>query len=367
MKILLASPYGGLPGGISRWTEHIMNYYESLSDKGCVLKLLPMGRSRFVNVSSGKFYRLRSAIVDYRKILSSFNAMLDADRFDVMHLTSSASISLLKDLLMIGKAKSEGIRTIVHFRFGRIPELARKRNWEWKLLVRVVRKADTVIVLDKSSYDTLIEAGFRNIEILPNPVSPKVEDIVRKNEDIVRLKNTVLFAGHVVRTKGVFELVEACNSLPDVKLKMVGHVEDDMRDTLLKMAECQIDIVGEMPYDDVIREMLRCDVFALPTYTEGFPNVILESMAAGCAIVTTSVGAIPQMLEDEGDKKYGLVIPPQNVNELKKALSRMLDDESLKHECRVNAKQRVTERYSMDSVWRQLQNIWKLILSLEKL
>ena len=358
MRILLASPYGGVPGGISRWTEHIMNYYESLSKKDCILELLPMGRSRFVNVNSGKLYRLRSALVDYRKILSSFNAMLKNDKFDVMHLTSSASISLLKDLLMITKAKSEGIGTIVHFRFGRIPELAQKQNWEWRLLARVVRKADTVIVLDKSSYDTLLGAGFTNIEILPNPVSPKVVDIVRKNTDIVREKNTVLFAGHVVRTKGVFELVEACNGLSDVTLKMVGHVEDSMREALLQMAECQVDIVGEMPYEDVIREMLRCDVFALPTYTEGFPNVILESMAAGCAIVTTSVGAIPQMLEDEGDDKYGLVISPQNVSELKKALSQMLADESLKQECRANAKYRVNERFSMDSVWKQLLNIW---------
>lgn len=358
MRILLASPYGGVPGGISRWTEHIMNYYESLSEKHCILELLPMGRSRFVNVNSGKLYRLRSALVDYRKILSSFNAMLKNDKFDVMHLTSSASISLLKDLLMITKAKSEGIRTIVHFRFGRIPELAQKQNWEWRLLARVVRKADTVIVLDKSSYDTLLGAGFTNIEILPNPVSPKVVDIVRRNTDIVREKNTVLFAGHVVRTKGVFELVEACNGLSDVTLKMVGHVEDSMREVLLQMAECQVDIVGEMPYEDVIREMLRCDVFALPTYTEGFPNVILESMAAGCSIVTTSVGAIPQMLEEEDGNKCGLIISPQNVNELKTALSNMLTDDLLKQECRTNAKHRVTERYSMDSIWKQLLSIW---------
>ena len=358
MKVLLASPYGGVSGGISRWTEHIMTYYESLSDKDCMLKLLPMGRSRFVNVNSGKIYRLSSALVDYRKILSSFNLMLKSDKFDLMHLTSSASISLLKDLLMITRAKSEGIKTIIHFRFGRIPELAQKRNWEWKLLARVVRKADTVVVLDKSSYNTLLEAGFRNIVILPNPVSPKVVEIVRRNKDVVRQNNTILFAGHVVRTKGVFELLEACNALSHVKLKMVGYVEDDMRKTLLEKARCKVDIVGEMPYDDVIREMLMCDVFVLPTYTEGFPNVILESMAAGCAIVTTSVGAIPQMLEDENDKKYGVVIPPQNVSKLKKAISMMLDDESLRLECRANARRRVIERYSMDSIWKQLINIW---------
>ena len=44
------------------------------------------------------------------------------------------------------------------------------------------------------------------------------------------------------------------------------------------------------------KDYAQADLFVFPSYSEGFPNVILESMAAGCAIVTTNVGAIPQML-----------------------------------------------------------------------
>lgn len=362
MKVLLASPYGGVPGGISRWTEHIINYYNSLSDKSCVLELLPMGRTKFVNINSSIAYRLWSAIVDYKKIIHRFNSMLRNNEYDIIHLTSSASISLLKDLYMIRRAKSKGIKTIIHFRFGRIPALALEKKWEWKLLNKVIKEADEVIVLDKTSFDTLFEQGFQNISLLPNPVSNKVIGVVESNRHISREINTVLFVGHVVKTKGVFELVEACNSLPGVHLKMVGHVEEDMRKSILRIARCKIDIVGEMPYDDVIKEMLRCDVFALPTYTEGFPNVIIESMAAGCAIVTTNVGAIPQMLEDESSKRYGLLVPPQNADELKKALAHMLYDKELKHECRMNVQCRVNERYSIASVWGQLLNIWSQII-----
>ena len=317
-----------------------------------------MGRSSFVNINSGLAYRIKTAFVDYKEILSAFNTMLRENDFDVMHLTSSASISLLKDIYMIRQCRRRDIRSVVHFRFGRIPELSKRKNWEWKLLNKVVKMADKVIVLDKSSYDVLASCGYTNITMLPNPIAPEVLDIVCANEDIQREKNTILFTGHVVKTKGVYELVDACSEIEGIRLKFVGHVLDDVKEKLQNRAKCELDVCGEMPYEEVIKEMMRCDVFALPTYTEGFPNVILESMAAGCAIVTTDVGAIPQMLEPEGEKQYGIIIKPENVGLLKDALVKMLGDEQLKRECRENVRKRVVERYSIASVWEQMVQIW---------
>ena len=114
-----------------------------------------------------------------------------------------------------------------------------------------------------------------------------------------------------------------------------------------------------MPYTDVIKEMQKCDIFVLPTYTEGFPNVILESMAAGCAIISTPVGAIPQMLEDDGDGKYGLLVEPRNVQQLHDAIEHLLNDEALKQEMRQNVQRRVNERYNIDVVWSKMLKIWK--------
>lgn len=68
--------------------------------------------------------------------------------------------------------------------------------------------------------------------------------------------------------------------------------------------------------------MLKCTVFVLPTYTEGFPNVVLESMACGCPIVATSVGAIPEML----DGGAGIVIEPRNVEQLRDAVAWVLEN-----------------------------------------
>ena len=109
--------------------------------------------------------------------------------------------------------------------------------------------------------------------------------------------------------------------------------------------------------------MLSSGVFVLPTYSEGFPNVIIESMACACPIVTTSVGAIPEMLDIENGENYGLCVEPKNVEQLKDAIIRMLDNKDFASHCGINAQKRVNEMYSMTKVWQQMEQIWMKIIN----
>lgn len=362
MRVLMAAPYGGVPGGISRWTEHIINYYEQLPIRECEMEVFSISRSVFVNINSSLFFRITSAMKDYNRIIRQFKRKIRNSNYDIMHLVSSASISLLKDMYLLSYSKKQGVKTVIHFRFGRIPELSNLQNWEWKLLKKVIKLADRVVVIDKMSYETLLKQGFRNVVFLPNPVASTVIDIVSKNKPFLkRIPRTILFVGHVVKTKGVFELVEACKYLKDIHLKLIGHIEPSMRLALEKkiQGEDWLELCDEKPYEEVIKEMMSCDVFVLPTYTEGFPNVILESMACGCAMVTTTVGAIPEMLEEESGNCYGMMVEPQKTLQLKVAIEKMLADENLKERCRHNVERRVKERYNIASVWKQMINIWQ--------
>ena len=119
-----------------------------------------------------------------------------------------------------------------------------------------------------------------------------------------------------------------------------------------------MEIKGLCDLEMVIKEMLGCGIFVLPTYTEGFPNVIIESMACGCAIVTTAVGAIPEILAEDDGKPYGIIIEPQNVDQLTVAIQKMLTDTIFMQECKVNVQKRVKDRYNIDSIWQQITTIW---------
>lgn len=365
-NILLVAPYGGVPGGISRWTSHLISYYKTLKDNPVRLDLVPMGRTMFVNINMSLWERLWAAWVDYRKIFADYNNKLKTNKYNVVHLTSSGSLSLYKDLYMLRKAKRTGAKCITHFRFGRIPELREQNNWEWKMVRKVVKASDFVVVLDQKTKDALNAEGFDNVVILPNPVAPIVEKVVAENKKNIH-RNEILFVGHCVYTKGVFELIDAFKQLDkDVKLKMVGHITPDIKaailDKLTEEESKRVEICGEKPYEDVIKDMMNCDVFVLPTYTEGFPNVVLESMATGCAIVTTPVGAIPQILEpEENGEEYGVLVEPRNVAQLREAIAGLLVNEERKNAMRNRVQKRVVERYNITAVWQQMVDIWNSI------
>lgn len=360
-KILLCSPYKGTVGGISRWTGHILDYYKSIDSNIQLEQYYSVAKGGFQNTPF--LIRLYKGLTSYIPFLWKLKQKLKTNHYEVVHFISSGSISLIRDILTIKIIKRHHTKSLIHFRFGRIPQLLEQRNWEFRLLDKVLKTVNKAIVIDKKTYDALIEQGYQNILFLANPLTPKVNDIIRDNAGIIREERTLLFAGHVLKTKGVFELIEACKQIKSIKLKMIGYVTEQMKTDLIKLAGEQshtwLEIAGEKDFQQTIKEMMSAGVFVLPTYTEGFPNVILESMACACPIVTTPVGAIPEMLDIENGFNYGICVEPQHVQQLKEAILKMLEDREYALQCGLNAQKRVNELYSISTVWCELENIWQ--------
>jgi len=360
IKVLLCSPCGKKVGGISGWTAHILKYYKTVDTAIELIQYYPESGDTYQDTPLIK--RVVIGIKTYIPFLSSLRKELKSRKPDVVHFVSSASFGLIKDTLAMKISKKQNVKSVIHFRFGRIPELYQKRNWEQKLLHWVIQLADKTVVIDKLSYDTLREEGYKRVDLLPNPLVPAITEIIAKNKFVTREDRKLLFAGHVLITKGVFELIEACKEIPNIKLKIIGFVSDDMKEKLSERAGASSDewleILGEQDFETTIKEMLSAGVFVLPTYTEGFPNVIIESMACACPIVTTNVGAIPEMLDIEKGFNNAIVIEPQNVEQLKEAIIKMLDDREYAIQCGLNAQQRVNKLYSMPQVWKQMESIW---------
>lgn len=359
MRVLLISPLGGVVGGIAMWTKHIVSHMATLSDVN--ITLCDFSRKIAGLTISNPIKKWLSAAYDY--IWLTHNAIQKVKNFngDVVHICTSASFLLIKDILILQAAKKKGLRTCIHFHFGRIPQLANKHGWEWRLLLKVINMADTAIVMDKMSLSTLADIGYQNVVLIPNPISEEVEKTV-ENTTAKRIDRLLLFAGHCIPTKGVFELVSVCKNIPNIRLRMIGAISDNMRKQLIEIAGDQdnwLDIKGQVPFKETIREMKSCDVFVLPTYTEGFPNVILESMACGCPIIASRVGAIPEMLEEEEGRHYGILIDPQNEMFLRNAILTLLSNDNLKVECGNNARKRVYTRYNIQTISNQLIKTWQ--------
>lgn len=361
MRVLFATPYSKHAGGINQWAKHIVNYHQCRKDN-IELDILPMNDPKDSDRSKphSTINRIVYGVRTYTNVARNLKVKIKEKQYDILHIASSASISLLKDIWFMSIANRKGIKCILHFHFGRIPELADKQNWEWRLLKIAVKMAHKCIVLDNKSYTTLRNHGFQNIIQLANPLAPQVEHIIQQNRNITRDHNTILFVGHCIPTKGIYELVTACSKISNIHLKIIGPIHENIKSELEQITNKApwMEIKGLCDLEMVIKEMLGCGIFVLPTYTEGFPNVIIESMACGCAIVTTAVGAIPEILAEDDGKPYGIIIEPQNVDQLTVAIQKMLTDTIFMQECKVNVQKRVKDRYNIDSIWQQITTIW---------
>ena len=335
MKVLLCSPYLQsseiVSGGINIWANNLLSYRSTISSD---VELIPVSfdRKSYISASTSIINRFFLGVKDLTSSVVTAKKRMSNHDIDVIHICTSASYSLTKDIALLRAAKKSGVRSIIHFHFGRIPELITKNNWEWKLISKCLNLTSCAITMDLKSYNALRNKGYNNVVYCPNPLSLSIiEQIKAKIQSINRMDRRVLFVGHVIPTKGVYELVQACKDINNIELHIVGRAEECITEELLSIAhnkiECEwLKFRGEISHAEVLQEMMKSSVFVLPSYTEGFPNVILEAMACGCPIVSTAVGAIPEMLDINNGPNYGICVEPQDVNALRNSINVFLNN-----------------------------------------
>ena len=140
----------------------------------------------------------------------------------------------------------------------------------------------------------------------------------------------VLFVGRWDLRKGLLELVQAVAALRSQRPMLQCYIVGDGPDQAAVIAmitklnaESFILIRPSMASRDVARWMAAADLVTLPSYNEGCPNVVVEALSAGRPVVATSVGGIPELM----DESVGRLVPPRQVEPLGIALADVLDRE----------------------------------------
>jgi glycosyltransferase involved in cell wall biosynthesis len=139
----------------------------------------------------------------------------------------------------------------------------------------------------------------------------------------------LLFLGWLEEKKGIFELLDSCLQLNDkTRFSLViagkGNAEERAMEFVKDNGLVEkVDFRGWVEGKELEKLFMECDVLVLPSWAEGLPNAMIEAMAAGLAVVVSAVGNVPSVLTDG---KNGLLIRPQNVEALTKALFSLIDD-----------------------------------------
>jgi glycosyltransferase involved in cell wall biosynthesis len=255
-------------------------------------------------------------------------------RPDVVHIHFASRASSVRKMLLARLALARGARVIMHAHGGGYRDYwaglgAPARAATLQTLSRV----HCLIVLGETWREFFASLGVprERIVVLPNPVVLPTSLPKRLGRSHVRLVYLGLFS----RAKGVFDLVDALTRLkPDclgrTRLVLAGNGQLTQvrelveRRGLARFVEVR-EWLGPVERD---RLLASADAFVLPSYAEGLPMSLLESMAWGLPVIATAVGSIPEHVH-EGVQGL-LVQQPGDVSELAAAIERIVMDDALR-------------------------------------
>ncbi|SMN16821.1 Exopolysaccharide biosynthesis glycosyltransferase EpsF [uncultured Candidatus Thioglobus sp.] len=181
----------------------------------------------------------------------------------------------------------------------------------------------------------------------------------RKSE----LNNTskLIFVGWLEKYKGVFELLYACNNLHNKGIRFhltfvgSGNAEKAakhfVKEHNLKKCIVFFGWANSQAVDSILE---KSDIFVLPSWAEGFPNAMIEAMAAGLATVVTSVGVI---LDYVKDGEHAIIVPPYDVAALESALTKIILDTELRKSIASNGHQLAIDSFSVEENTKRLGDI----------
>ncbi len=351
LRICLVSPVPPPRGGLGRWTTHVHRWAAGEQDLLISqVDISPRWRSVddlavWKRVLGGGIQLLR----DYMKFLKAVRGA------HVIHLTTSGSLALVRDLVICATARLLHLPLVYHLHFGRVCEIASSNTLEWRMLLRAMNSASTVLVFDHVTGATVKKRlPHLRVEVVPNPVDLEGLPAPCPTESV---KKTAFFLGWILPSKGVEELLRAwsASSAEGWDLVLAGPINPVYRDMLVaRYRPNAVRFTGELPHEEAMRMMARCDLFILPSRTEAFPYVVLEAMALSKPILATHVGAIPDMLSGG----CGVLIPPEDAAALAGAIERLVRDEKLRFVMGERAREKATRLYALGTVMQEIAAIW---------
>ena len=273
---------------------------------------------------------------------------------EAVHVNASLDPkSYWRDFVYVVVARLLGRRVVCQIHGGAMPQdfFGGNAPLTW-LLRRFLVSSDVVTVLSSAELSAYRAFDSRiKVHLVPNAIDPAgLADQIRSYNNNRPLK--LVYVGRILRTKGLFEVVEALTELKragrQFKFSVAGGGPDqDELITALERAglEDRVRFLGGVFAVEKSRLWLDSDLFVFPTaHKEGLPYSLLEAMAAGCVPITTAVAAIPDVMRNG---EHGVFVPAKNAGALANAVAALDDDRERLIRMAEAARRRVLERYTV--------------------
>jgi glycosyltransferase involved in cell wall biosynthesis len=286
----------------------------------------------------------------------------------IVHINTSLNPrAYWRDLAYLAVAKLCFARVVDQVHGGALPrEFFAGSALLTRFLAFTLRIPDVVVVLAKCEFDAYREfVPMQNVVLVPNGIDCRPFDGLGTVHSFPDQPLRLLYIGRMAREKGLYELLQGLRLATELgvnaQLILAGGGEEKPR--LRRYAQAlglgsRVCFSGPVFDQDKVKLLDGCDVFVLPSYAEGLPYALLESMAAGVPVITTPVGAIPDVVTDG---THGLLVPPRDGSAIARALAILAADREriswMSRACR----RRIRDAFSIERVADELAGLYAML------
>lgn len=341
------------PGGQSTAAYGLMHY---CSKNNIHLDIIDSAQESFPYPSIGKrlfraFKRLMLCLV--RLCTNKYNGAI---------IFSGAGSSFLEKIILAAVCRVFSTKCIFFVRSGFFIsecEVAWKRKLYTKLL-----KIPNFIGSQGQSWNQLFKnlgVHESKIKLIPNWLSPSKQPSkhskIYDEKSNIRLK--LIFVGWIVKTKGVQDIIDAIEGSSILKSHQFifagdGELKEELEVKCKKACIENIDFLGWQTSHEIEVLMKSSDIFVFPSHSEGFPNVIVEALAAALPIVTTGVGGIKDSAIDQHN---ALIIDVSDTHALRNSLEELVQNKELRNKFSKNSLEIYKERHDLETNCSKLMEI----------
>ena len=203
------------------------------------------------------------------------------------------------------------------------------------------------------------------VDVIYNPI----EECWFHNIHNSPASQTILFFGKIAEMKGAFSLIKAFNLVaekyPHIKLKLIGSGDiESARKLVSHEFTNRVEFTGHIPQHHIIEEIDNALFCVLPSYFENFSMAALEVLARHKTLVYTTRTSGHELIDDG---VTGLLVDPNNINQLVDKKELLISDETLRERLAHNGYKMCKERFSTDVIIPQMEQYYtKLIARCKK-
>lgn len=289
----------------------------------------------------------------------------------IAHYAINGGWALWKGLLFLRLARTLGIRTVGHLHSGGFLDF-----WETLSNEKRAKALDQFAQLDafivlSDTWETAmrdkIGVAAEKLYVVNNPIDGQFEDAALQFP-VARHAPAILAMGVMGRDKGVLDLVTAVADVQrrgtEFKLHLIGPerepgIFDRVRQQLAESnLGPQVTMPGPVRGAEKLRLFRDTTISVLPSYYENFPLVLLEAAAAGHAIITTPVGAVPEFFRDGESAAFVDIGHPRQLAD---AIDRLLSNPDERRRLAEGARQVFISRLARPAIMASLERVYTAV------